>query len=134
MSIYSLLLTTDPGCIRAAQRLRHRVFTEEFGCAAPSGIPDRDVDRFDYFCDHLVVRENDSGEIVGTYRLLPPDAAQAAGGLYAETEFDCAALAEIRSGLVETGRSCVAPEHRSGAVIGMIWSGLLRYLVLTGHD
>jgi putative hemolysin len=131
-SSYSLLLTTDPGHVRAAQRLRHQALGAEFGLGS-SALTGLDVDRFDAFCDHLVVRENATGEIVGTYRLLPPDAARAAGGLYAESEFDCAALDRIRGALVETGRSCVAPEHRTGAVVGMVWAGILRYLLLTGN-
>jgi putative hemolysin len=130
-SSYSLLLTTDPRHVRAAQQLRHRVFDAEFGAGATA--TELDVDRFDAFCDHLVVRENATAEIVGTYRLLPPDAARAAGRLYAEGEFDCAALHRIRGSLVETGRSCVAPGHRSGAVVGLVWAGILRYLLLTGN-
>lgn len=127
---YSLLLTHDPANVRAAQLLRHRVLSAEFGC-----LPDAatDTDRLDAFCDHLVVRHNRSGDVVGTYRLLPPDAARAAGGLYTETEFDCTALHGIRGALVEIGRSCVDPEHRTGAVIGMVWSGIVRYLLLTGN-
>jgi putative hemolysin len=133
VSSYTLLLTADPDIVRAAQRLRRRVMAEEFGLPPELGRPDIDADRFDRFCDHLVVRENATQEIVGTYRLLPPDAARAAGGLYSESEFDCSALDSIRSRLVETGRSCVASEHRSGAVVGMVWSGILRYLKLTGN-
>lgn len=128
---YSLLLTTEPAEVDAAQRLRHRVFAGELGAALPH--PDRDIDRFDAFCDHLVVREDATGEIVGTYRMLPPDRAVAAGGLYAEGEFDLGSLAPLRGSLVETGRSCVHPDHRSGAVIGLVWAGLARYMLLTGN-
>ena len=46
------------------------MFRTEFGL---------DTDRFDRLCDHLVVRENASGDIVGTYRLLTPGAALASG-------------------------------------------------------
>ncbi len=132
-SAYSLLLTTDPGHVRAAQRLRHRVFTDEFGARLPGAELGLDVDRFDAHCDHLVVQDDATGAIVGTYRLLPPVAARAAGGLYADDEFDLGALDAIRPDLVETGRSCVDPAHRTGAVVGLVWAGLARYLLLTGH-
>jgi putative hemolysin len=132
-SRYSLLLTTDADEVRAAQRLRHRVFAGELGATLHSPEPGIDADRFDEFCDHLVVREDATGEIVGTYRMLPPDRAAAAGGLYAENEFVIDALAPLRSSLVETGRSCVHPEHRDGAVVGLVWAGLARYLLLTGN-
>jgi putative hemolysin len=132
-SSYSLLLTTDPGHVRDAQRLRHRVFAEEFGARLAGPEPGLDVDRFDAFCDHLVVRDDVHGEIGGTYRLLPPSGARDAGGLYADDEFDLSALDPIRPEMVETGRSCVDPGHRSGAVVGLVWAGLVRYLLLTGN-
>ncbi|OLL73729.1 putative hemolysin [Pseudonocardia sp. Ae168_Ps1] len=130
---YSLLLTTDAGDVAAAQALRHRVFADEIGATLDTPVPGRDVDRFDEFCDHLVVREDATGEIVGTYRMLPPDRARAAGGLYADDEFDLTALDPLRPELVETGRSCVHPDHRGGAVVGLAWAGIARYMFLTGH-
>ncbi len=120
-SRYSLLLTTDSDEVQAAQRLRHRVFADELGATLHSPIAGLDADRFDEFCDHLVVRDDHAGEIVGTYRMLPPERARAAGGLYAESEFEVTALGPLRSSLVETGRSCVHPDHRDGAVVA--WYG-----------
>ena len=93
---YSLLLTTDPDEVRAAQRLRHLVFADELGAVLHTPEPGLDVDRFDAHCDHLVVREDGSGEIVGTYRMLPPQRALAAGGMYSEGEFVLDELAPLR--------------------------------------
>lgn len=130
---YSLLLTTEPDEVRAAQRLRYRVFAEELGAVLHTPEPGLDVDRFDAFCDHLLVREEGSGEVVGTYRMLPPAAAARAGGLYSEGEFVLDEIAPLRPSLVETGRSCVHAEHRNGAVVGLVWAGIARYMLLTGH-
>ncbi len=132
-SRYSLMLTTDADEVQAAQRLRHDVFATELGADVHGPAPGVDADRFDEFCDHLVVRDDGTGEIVGTYRLLPPERAVAAGALYSDGEFDLAALAPLRSSLVEAGRSCVHPDHRDGAVVGLIWAGIARYLLLTGN-
>lgn len=132
-SRYSLLLTTDADDVRAAQRLRHRVFADELGATLHTTEPGLDVDRFDAFCDHLIVRDETSREIVGTYRMLPPERARAAGALYAESEFVIDELAPLRRSLVETGRSCVHPDHRSGAVVGLVWAGIARYMLLTGN-
>lgn len=137
-SRYSLLLTRDDAHVEAAQRLRYRVFAEEMGASLPNagGAPgaDRDTDRFDGHCDHLVVRADRTGEIVGTYRMLPPERVSEAGGYYSETEFDLSAFADLRPTLVEAGRACVHPDHRSGAVVSLIWAGIARYLLLTGHS
>ena len=35
--------------------------------------------------------------------------------------------------MIEAGRSCVHPGHRSGAVINLMWSALARYVLLSGH-
>jgi putative hemolysin len=96
--------------------------------------PGYDVDPFDAYCDHLLVRDTLTGQVVGTYRLLPPERAAIAGRLYAENEFDLTPLDAIRPGLVEVGRSCVHPDHRDGTVIGLIWAGLARYMVDRGHE
>ncbi len=130
---YSFLVAREPAEIQAAQRLRHQVFAEEMGATLHTTVPGLDVDYFDEFCDHLVVREDTTGEIVGTYRMLPPERADEAGKLYSETEFDLSAIAPLRGALVETGRSCVHPDHRSGAVVSLVWAGIGRYMLLSGH-
>ncbi len=133
---YTLLLSTDPELIDAAQRLRHDVFTSEPGFAlkADDHRDGRDADRFDEFCDHLLVREDGSGELVGCYRMLPPPGAIAAGGLYTATEFDVSALDALRPGLVEMGRAVVRADHRNGAVVLLMWAGILAYLDRCGYD
>lgn len=130
---YSLLLTTDPDHILGAQRLRHDVFSQEPGFAL-SNDDQIDADRFDEFCDHLIVRDETSGELVGCYRMLPPPGAIAAGGLYTATEFDIRALDPLRPSMVEMGRAVVRSEHRNGAVILMMWTGILAYLDRGGYE
>ncbi|TFV60357.1 GNAT family N-acetyltransferase [Mycobacterium sp. PS03-16] len=131
---YSLLLSTDPGLIEAAQRLRHDVFTSEPGFALAGALDGRDADRFDEYCDHLLVREERTGELVGCYRMLPPPGAIAAGGLYTATEFDVRALDPLRPSLVEMGRAVVREDHRNGGVVLLMWAGILAYLDRCGYD
>jgi putative hemolysin len=126
---YTLLIADDPTQVAAAQRLRHEVFATELGATLAPGAAGLDVDPFDAHCDHLIVREDSTGQVVGTYRLLPPGRTDRR---YAESEFDLTALDPLRDDLVETGRSCVHPDHRSGAVINLMWAGLTRYLHLRG--
>lgn len=133
-SRYVVSLARDQDEVRAAQRLRHQVFAGELGARLDGPEPGLDSDAFDAWCDHLLVREAATGEIVGTYRILPPDRARVAGRLYAEGEFDLTRLGPIRHDLVEVGRSCVHPRHRNGAVIALIWAGLARYMTRAGHE
>ncbi|MFE9656006.1 GNAT family N-acetyltransferase [Micromonospora sp. NPDC006431] len=126
---YTLLIADDPALVAAAQRLRHEVFATELGATLRPGAAGLDTDEYDAHCDHLVVLREGTDEVIGTYRLLPPGRTDRR---YAEGEFDLAALAPLRDDLVEAGRSCVHPDHRSGAVINLMWAGIARYLHLRG--
>lgn len=121
--------------VRDAQRLRYQVFADEMGArlnplpGAPAG---HDVDAFDAFCEHLLVRSVDAdgriGEVIGTYRVMTPAAARRAGGLYSETEFDLTRLRGLREQMVELGRSCIHPDHRSGGAIMVLWGALAEFM------
>ena len=72
--------------VRAAQRLRYQVFAEEMGARlnVPVGSPaGHDIDLFDPYCEHLLVRalgqDGEPGDVIGTYRVLTPDAARRVG-------------------------------------------------------
>ncbi|MBW8328913.1 MAG: GNAT family N-acetyltransferase, partial [Thiobacillus sp.] len=133
-SRYHASLAVDDTEIREAQRLRYQVFAEEMGARLPSVLPNHDIDLYDPFCDHLLVRELDSGEVVGTYRILPPEAARRVGSYYSEQEFDLTRLSFLRPRMAELGRSCVHPAHRSGAVIARLWMGLADYMTRYGYE
>ena len=139
---YSLLLSTDATLVEAAQRLRFDVFTSTPGFTLPAGRQTGefgqrdglDVDRFDEYCDHLLVRDDDTGELVGCYRMLAPAGAIAAGGLYTATEFDLRSFDPLRPSLVEMGRAVVREGHRNGGVVLLMWAGILAYLDQYGYD
>jgi len=117
--------------LEAAQRLRYRVFVEELGGDGPMVDHRRKLerDRFDPHFDHLILT-NDSrpDAVVGVYRLLRQDQAQAAGQFYSEDEFDLQPLRASGRRLLELGRSCVDPEFRGGTAMFHLWSGLSRYI------
>jgi putative hemolysin len=110
--------------IEAAQRLRFDVFASELGARLESRGDGLDRDRFDDYCQHLLVEDTVTGEVVGTYRLMLPEQARLAGALYTDGEFVTDRLAPIREDIVELGRSCVHADYRSGAVILLLWAGL----------
>ena len=120
--------------IRAAQRLRFQVFAEEMGARLPNPQQGIDEDAFDLLCEHLIVRDQRTDKVVGTYQILSPASAQRIGRYYADGEFDLGRLATLRPQLVEIGRACVHPDYRSGATITLLWSGLARYMRLSGHE
>lgn len=131
---YSVTLARSEEEVREAQRLRYKVFVEELGARIQSRIPGHDIDLYDPFCEHLIVRESHADRIVGTYRILSPAAARRVGNYYSENEFYLNRLHNLRGRMVEVGRSCIHPEHRSGAVITLLWAGLADYMVSNGYD
>ena len=130
----SVGLARNDSEIEEAQRLRYRVFAGELGARLPSRIAGVDHDIYDPYCDHLIVRDERKGEVVGTYRILSPQNARRIGGYYSENEFDLTRLQHLRGKLVEIGRSCVHPDYRSGATITLLWAGLARYMIEGGHE
>jgi putative hemolysin len=133
--------------VLAAQRLRYQIFVEEMGAqlSVPAGSPPgHDIDLFDPYCEHLLVRLDseegeegeggEPGEVIGTYRVLTPASAKRVGGLYSDTEFDLTRLRPLRAKMVELGRSCVHPDHRQGGVIMALWGALAEFMMRNDLD
>ncbi len=124
----NLSLATTAKEVKEVQRLRYKVFIESMGLSALSNPDGLDKDEFDEYCDHLIVRDSKTLKVVGTYRILGPNAARQMGRYYSETEFDLSRLQHIRSSVAEAGRACIHPDYRSGAVIMLLWAGLAAYM------
>lgn len=138
MGSLEVRLATSDEEKRAAWALRHAVFVAERGLALhPAGL---ETDRFDPFCDHVIVRDlahrgpGGLPPVVGTYRALRPE--RAVEGFYADAEFDLAPLFARHGGLrfCEVGRSCVAPSHRTKRTLEALWRGLFVYARRHGID
>jgi putative hemolysin len=128
---FAVSLAATPAEVEEAQRLRWQVFVEEQGARPEPGVPGIETDRFDRHCRHLIVRDLVTGAVVGTYRVLTPDAARRLGGYYTEQEFDLGGLDQHRDHLVELGRSCVHRDYRTGVVIALLWAGLAGLIIAT---
>ena len=120
--------------VREAQRLRFDVFAGEMGARLNTPLEGHDIDLFDDYCEHLLVRDTVTGQVVGTYRVLTPAQAKRAGSTYSDTEFDLVRLRGLRERMVELGRSCVHPEHRHGGVIMALWGALAEFMVRNQLD
>ena len=114
--------------IREAQRLRYSVFATELGARLPKTIEGHDIDLFDDYCEHLLVRDTATGQVIGTYRVLTPAQAKRVGSTYSDTEFDLTRLRGMRNRMVELGRSCVHVDHRHGGVIMALWGALFEFM------
>ena len=126
MANLQVRLAVNESEIEAAQELRHRVFRAD----ADDHSGGRDADRFDAFCDHLIVFDTErANDIVGTYRLLREEKAAKAGGFYSQSEFDLEALRSRmpERRVLELGRSCVLPQYRTKRTVELLWQGIWAY-------
>ena len=119
-----LVVAHTPEDLEASQRLRFAVFSEEMNAVFPESANGIDADEYDPWCEHLMVREQATGRVVGTYRLLTPVNAERLGGYYSESEFDLSSLGDKRKQVIELGRSCIHADYRNGAVIMLLWAGI----------
>jgi putative hemolysin len=130
---YEVRFALSGSDICSAQRLRYAVFNLEMGigleASAATGL---DADVFDETCEHLMVIERESGDVVGTYRMRTGLRALECHGYYSEKQFDFAPYEERRASILELGRACVRKDHRSFAVIGLLWRGIVDYA--TAHN
>ncbi len=125
---YRLRMAESTADVRAAQTLRFLVFNLEMNEGLEASYATlRDEDPFDAICDHLLVEEEATGDIVGTYRLQTGTRAAANLGFYSSQEFDLFALEPLRPQLVELGRACVHIRHRNLAVLALLWKGIAAY-------
>lgn len=115
--------------LEAALRLRFEVFNLELNegldRARTTGL---DEDPFDRVCDHLIVEDRDSGDVIGTYRMQTATMARHGRGFYSAGEFNLAAIDCIIDGAVELGRACIARQHRNRRVLYLLWKGLASYV------
>lgn len=112
-------------------KLRYKEMIREYNPNAPlDGI---DFDEYDKYCDHLVVIDEITDEVVGTYRLIKREHVKSLNDKFLlEEEFDISGLKNRK--VLEVGRACVASDYRSGGVIMMLWKGSLQYAIANGMD
>jgi putative hemolysin len=138
---FELRFATSAQDLRAAQRLRYRVFVQELGSSGDMVDHDAELeaDAFDPAYDHLMLIDKTRSpdpleQCVGVYRLLTDEKAKEIGGFYTESEYDLTVLKASGKRLLELGRSCVAPEYRGGTALYHMWAGLAKYVFEGGFD
>ena len=133
MKDLEVTITKDEGEIREAQRLRFQVFNLELNRGLKSSYEhDLDVDEFDPYCDHVIVRDLRGGDVIGTYRLMLGSDARKNIGFYSEHEFDLTNIRQLEGEVLELGRSCARKDFRDRALIPLMWETIAQYV--KAHD
>jgi putative hemolysin len=127
-SLFRVTLAQSAEELVDCQRLRYNVFNIELGeglsTSDRSGL---DIDPFDSFCDHLMVRDLESGKLVGTYRLQTGEVAKRNLGYYGDQIFDFSVYDRVRKEVLELGRACVHIDFRNIMVLHALWKGIAVY-------
>ena len=135
---YTVALARSASEIREALQLRYHVFFEEMGATSTSAISSAniglDIDEYDAHCEHLLVRDDATGQVVGCYRIMRPETARRRGAFYSDSEFDLSRLHPLRARTAEVGRACIHANFRSGSVIMLLWSGLAQFMLENRYD
>lgn len=115
--------------LNAALKLRHEVFLEELLHKKKRGSIDRD--RFDKFCDHIIIIDKRIDMIIGTYRL---QSSLHSKKWYTATEFHMKSISRLPGIKLELGRACVHRDHRNGITIALLWEGIKAYVDASGAN
>jgi putative hemolysin len=125
---YRLKTATTTDELTEVFELRFQIFLEntEFGQESADNY---DIDQFDHICDHIIILDKETDQVVGTYRVMTNNMTNT---FYSENEFDLSALKAKEGIKMELGRACIHHGHRNGHVIDLLWKGIAKYIQLSG--
>ena len=131
---YSIGIANTAAETDELHKLRYDIFNVELdeGIKANDETK-RDIDKFDAHCDHLIVKDKSTGNIVATYRIHPSWKIHCEG-FYTSTEFNISKLGLQKRRTIEVGRACIHPEHRGNMIIAMLWLAIREYCVSNKVD
>ena len=119
----TLKIASNSDDLKEVFKLRHQVFMEE-----KLGRTNRDsleFDAFDHRADHLMIVDEETEQVVGTYRLIHSDFSSI---FYSQQEFELDGFLALEGSKLELGRACTRAEYRMGQAIDILWQGLARYI------
>jgi len=118
--------------LRAAQALRYGMFRAD--CRRGGQTRDRDEDRFDERCIHVLVEEQQTGRLVCCYRLLVLKGGSEINQSYSAQYYELSALSTFEGPMVEVGRFCVDPQCSDPDVLRVAWGALTRIVDSAGAE
>lgn len=128
---YALHFVRTPQDLDRVLKLRFDVFNVELNEGLKESFQSqRDQDKYDSYCHHIMVIDTSADDVVGTYRMQTYEMAHKHIGFYSAQEFDFSTFPmDILKESVEVGRACIHKDHRNGRVLSLLWKGLARYLL-----
>ncbi len=131
---FSVAIANDAKSIDECLRLRYEIFSGEMGANIHGIEVGLDKDRFDDYCQHLMVIEKSTDRVIATTRLLPSSEIKNTGNFYSETEFDLRNIHKLQGSILEVGRTCIHKNFRRSIVLSKLWQGIALIISQTKTD
>ncbi len=112
--------------LKKALELRYNIFYKEL--LNKNKFIRLDVDKFDFIADHIIIIDNKTKIVVGTYRVI---SSTFSDRFYSQTEFDISGIKLLKATKLEIGRASVHKDYRNGTIITLLWKGISQYAKLT---
>ena len=126
---YLARLAEDANDVKAAQRLRYQTFIAGTG-ATKEGLRAEglDADHLDGMCDHMLVEDRKTGELVCCFRMMPLKTGAEIDKCYSAQFYDLDALRDYPDPMVEMGRFCIHPDYKDPDVLRIAWGAMTGYV------
>ncbi len=87
-----------------------------------------DITPYDAYARHIICTDNETGEVVGCYRIITSDTLPKDAKFVCEEEFDISALRATGEGIAELSRAVVKKEYRNSIVLMLLLRFIAKYL------
>lgn len=113
-------------------QLRYRDMVLEYRA---DNVNDMQTDRnnYDEYARHIVVKDAQTGEVVGYYRMITDSDLTDGRRFVCEEEYDLTELKRRGDKICEFSRAVVKREYRGGTVLLLLWRFILRYMIDNGY-
>ena len=127
-----LRLAASPDDLLAAQRLRWLCFGgDRTGSQDSLAV---DADALDAVCQHVLIEDTRSGQLVACFRLLHLASGADIDRSYSAQYYNLSALRDFPAPMVELGRFCVHPARSDPDILRLAWAALTQHVDEAGVE
>ena len=104
--------------------LRRHSFFHDFGM---ENLNTHDLfDEYDHRADHVILRDKESGTLIGCYRILHSDHTDK---FYSQEQYEMNDFLRQPGTKIELSRACIHKNYRNGISLNLMWKGIAAYAV-----
>lgn len=92
-----------------------------------------DVTPADAFAKHAICIDNNTGEVVGCYRIITSDCLPQGEHFVCEDEFDISNIKKSGESIAEMSRAVIHKEYRNSIVLMLLFKFVLNYLIQNNY-